>query len=317
MTAIVNKTIKASGGDYDSLAALASDPQDLVTADTAWEVSCDNFSDAYGAATFDLWTTSATCYLRVFANTEHGSGGIITTNAYRNMYGSVYVNRIGASGLVILEGLQLLGAQGAGASGNVGTCRLISCICRKDAISNPVIYLGGGANQTTFEIINTISVSVGSCASYPSGLFQTDGILKVYNSVFLRIGGSGAAFYSYAGSAAAFLYNCYCHGVDGGVDGTYTAIALATSDASGTIDNIPFSTDTFVDIDPATLDLHLVAASALIGAGTDLSGNPSPFDVPFDIDGDPRADPYSIGVDQYTGGTSTRRRNSLFVFGGV
>jgi len=298
---IVNKTL-GPGKDYASLKALSDADVDLVAADQAWVVACDNFDDTTAGASFDLWVTSSTCYLKLIAATKHGSHGTIKTTAYRRTVDATTFSRIGNGGLIILDGLQLSSVGGAGAAANIGTVRILNSIIRKTA-SGAAILMNSGATQTGFEVINSVVISEAYSAAL-GALYQEYGAFKAYNSAFIHL--DAANGYGLRGAhsslGSCIIKNCYVAGKTGGLKDPswYTITICATSDDSSTtvaLRNIARSDVNFLDGDAATLDLSLIAGSALIGVGTDVSGESAPWNVLTDIDGNPRVVPYDVGPD--------------------
>jgi hypothetical protein len=108
---------------------------------------------------------------------------------------------------------------------------------------------------------------------------------------------------SRAGSTPFVLKNCYAHAKDG--TAAYAGATLTTcasSDAaSGSVGlrSVPYSTSTFANVTAGSEDFHLVTNSALLGQGTNTSGEADPFNFTVDIDGISRGSVWDVGVDQF------------------
>ena len=305
MATLVTKTIKASGGDYASLQALAADPQNLVAGDVYWEVTCDNLDDNNGSMPdFSGWTTDSTRYLHIKAATKHASGGVVTTNAYRRTVTGgtatrcVKVGTIGNGGLIIFEGLQFSNTTAGqacidpvGAVGNRGTIRLVGCILN----AAYACTMSNGVNDHHFEMINVIAISSSSIALY--GGYQN---LKAYH---VTVSGTYGIYWSASGGPTITIKNSYARGSTKSLEllGTITKTKVATNDTQGTVgnQNVAYSTANFIGVTAGSENLHAQDDGALAAAGADLSGESAPWNVPKDIDDDTRkaSAPY-IGADE-------------------
>lgn len=106
MTTTVTKTIKASGGDYTSLAAwVAATQGNLVTSDTVQQAEVYAFTDT-SPITFSGWTTDATHYIRIYAAAGQGHSGYFDpTKQLLSITNAVGIELLDTN--IYFEGLQL------------------------------------------------------------------------------------------------------------------------------------------------------------------------------------------------------------------
>jgi hypothetical protein len=317
----VTKTIKTTGGDYASLSALAIDVQDLVTADEYWEVTCDNFEDTT-QATFAGWTTNSTCYLHIKMADAHDSGGVVTTNAYRltrNATNAPLVingTGMGSGGLIIFEGLQLYNASTSATAyafftatlTNACTIRLINCILESAG------GYGAYINHASASVDMINCIAQGSTRAIWMNVGAT---VDIYHCTLHGIGYGLALNHA---SAVANIKNSYCYGGSGSLQafaGTINQTKVATNDTASddaSLDNIPYTTATFVNVTGGSEDLRLVVGSGLLQVGADLSGESEPFNVPLDLEGDGRnTSSPDIGADEKDAVSSGTK--AMFVIG--
>lgn len=142
------------------------------------------------------------------------------------------------------------------------------------------------ANSTDVKVINTIVVVPGSAVmlgqGYPSALF--------YNCAFVSTTGGTALSLGYT-TGTINIKNCYlatsgtCFSL-GDSTAAFTTCAHSSSQSiTGSTGNVTYTTDNgeamFVSVTSGSEDFHLQSGSALIGAGTDLSGDSA---YPFNTD---------------------------------
>lgn len=92
--------------------------------------------------------------------------------------------------------------------------------------------------------------------------------------------------------------NCYAYSLAGNpYSSTLNMTSCAGHIAQGAILVAPFNTATFTSVTQWAEDLHLVAGSLLVGAGTALSADPVP--LTHDADGNPFGSTWPIGAFQF------------------
>lgn len=291
---------------YDSLSAWESARQRDITAatgDDSIEIAvCSSNLDAGGGTAddsltiIDGWTTSATNYIQVEANSSHG--GKWNANIYRLAYTMTtntevinikeqYVRLVGLQSTVDMASstywldIFVTNAQVAGGS----DVRFDKCITK---ITNP----GTGSANGFLNYDSDCTLTVTNCIGYD----------------FTQSAGSTAAFRSNAGTTS--FYNCTAHNSYRGFmqnAGTTTATncgaASCTTGFSGTITQTTCSTASPTFVNEAGDDFHLQSSDTTWkGQGTDLSGT-----FTDDIDGQTRSAPWDIGADEYVsaGGVDT------------
>jgi hypothetical protein len=285
MPFVVNKTVKPTGGDYVSLAALAADVQDLVSADEQWDVVCDNFEDTE-PATFSGWTTDSTRFIRVKASTLHHSRGPITDQAYRLVCDTTCVHVLGAM-RVLFETMQIECTSSADKAVDIGDIpgdlvRFYRSVLRSQGIGID------NRGDTDLQMINVIAKCVGPCVQRAPG-----GDLQIYSSTLITTGDNqDCASFGSNDASLREVWNSYASvGAGGGSAWAGAGIdkhAAASSDTSGTFGfrNVAYDFVTFVGID----DLRLVEGSPLAEAGDSRASLISPFNYDVDVEGNARPD---------------------------
>lgn len=307
MPTVLTRTVKSSGGDYSSLsAAEAGEQGDLTSLDRQLDIACYSFQDTTAVA-IGGWTTDATRYIRIFTPSGERHDGKWNTSKYRLSVSAEFnYPLILSEEFVRLEGIQIeqthsngvacvqtTGVAAAASSDN----RLTECLLRtastrttadtgsviqhgagKLTLRNSVIYKGGASGVHTAFGSNAPTLVADNCTLAGNGAY---GVNRTSGTVTLQ--------------------NCYSGG--NGTDaynGTITRTTCAHSSATvftGSTASVPHSTATFTNVTAGSEDYHLVSGSALIDAGTDLSGT-----FTTDIDGATRSGTWDIGADEFVGG---------------
>jgi hypothetical protein len=302
-------TVKASGGDYSSLsAAEAGEQGDLVSLDRQTDIACYAMTDTT-QCTISGWTMDATRYLRVYSPSGERHAGVWDSNKY-----NLTLSTSGDPGgcLVVREAytrIEYLQVRNTKASpgvydcviyNDVETCLIDGCIAR-DGYTG--IYLG----TSGCEMRNGISYG---CAQSGAYFGASGGISsKAYNCTFI---GVTYGLEMVASGVYPIATNVYAHGGTKGffgqsADGGYvTKTNCMSSDTTATIDNgggvtnctnsIGHNTTNFTNVTGGSESYLLPSGSALINAGTDLSGT-----FTNDINGTsrPQNSVFDIGADEY------------------
>jgi hypothetical protein len=315
MASELKHTVKPSGGDFTTLQGaidhIVASHANLVGADVYALVEIDGTWSSPDTAQVLLSAsilTSATCYLSIYTTAAarfdpHGPvwdtgayilapNAIASTTAALSLVGVDYV---------FLDGLQVTTTNPGGSSRHIV---VTGATARTDnnnqtRISNCILKGHGHATHTSsvlslatanldvcvWNCIGFNSTALGSNRSLYANMSST-GTCKVSNCTFI-----GGEYAYYRASGAMTIKNCYGGGsLSGDYYGTMTKTTCASSDTTGDtgLQSIPVSAATFVNVTPGSEDFHLAAGSALIGVGTDTSGDAAPMNFTTDIDGDSR-----------------------------
>lgn len=324
MPTTVTKTIKASGGDYTSLAAWEAAQQgDLVTADEVRQAECYGFSDTT-RVTIDGSTTDATRYLRVYAaaGAEAQMPYDTTGAAYRLecSFGGGEVSLRVFDNYTRIERIQVkatpasqdgsFGYDAINMGGSVGV-RIVGCY----VLGNYTSWSAGSTRATGITEGNDVNGSnyivnnVVDGFDYPthgnaSGIFVASHAYGstpqtyISNNTVVRCGNG------FRSDAASTNYDAYtlrnnlvaqcATDFSGLVDAASDYNASEDATAPGTHSRTS-QTFTFA----GTGDYHLASSDA--GAkdyGTDLSAD-SGYAFSTDFDGDTRSGTWDIGADEY------------------
>jgi hypothetical protein len=198
---------------------------------------------------------------------------------------SVNLNRCTLTGNhAVGSGIPGSGTAGAGSGGGAGNCNLKNCLITSNFADQSH---GGGAQNCNA----TGCAFIGNRAGlYGSGAYQGTHV----NCTFTGNGNTSFIYSSYGGAAAgATLINCILWGnfnIGSGNTNYYPSTCTLTYCDT---DPLPSGTGN-IDVDPQLLSdgVHVAATSPCYGAGTSIvSGT--------DIDGQPWANPPSIGCDEW------------------
>lgn len=300
MPTVRTVTVKSSGGDYSSLSgAEAGEQGDLVSLDRQLDIECYAFDDTT-ACSISGWTTDPTRYIRVFCPPGEGHEGVWSTSKYRRRSSTGF-----GGGLTIgeeyvrLEGLQCYQPSGT----YTGLIVTSGMSVTSDVRIDRCLLNGNGATLSVGAFnLGTGTISVRNCVAYTNGgravnAMSSGGSHAVHFENCTLIG-STYGIDRQGGTVTAT--NCYVHGGTEAYNGAPTLTTCAHSSAtsfSGSTASVAYSTANFTNVTGGSEDLHLVTGSALIDAGTDLSGS-----FTTDIDGATRSGTWDIGADEFAGG---------------
>ena len=307
MATLRTVTVKSSGGDYTSLSnAEAGEQGDLPTLDRQLDIECYAFSDTT-IVNITGWTTDATRYIRIFTPIAERHDGKWNDSKYKITQSSAYGFAItNLEEYVRLEGIQVrmsnTSTDGYGCisskppGGASSDVRVADCICWSSTTSTsgtdgPAVACGGGNLLVRNSVIiggyrgasSAYNVATPSLTLHNVTVVNSNDIgIETGTSIYITatnvyVGGTGGE--SYGGSGSSFSKTTCMH-------------STATT-FSGSTKSIAYSTANFTNVTASSEDLHLVSGSALIGAGTDLSGT-----FTTDIDGETRS-AWDVGADEY------------------
>jgi hypothetical protein len=301
MAAELKHTVMPSGGDFTTLDAaidhIAASHADLVSADLYASIEIDGTWSSEDTALVTVPATiitDATRYLRVYttAAARFDPHGPWDTGAYiLHLAGSKCIYNNYTANLY-LDGLQLqaTGVNGTGDSPFIntgGVAVLSNCIVRGDPAEDTYAQYGISSGGGTVYVYNTIIYDISTNGTALCRcISNATGAMHVYSTI-----GIGGNYGLRRTSGTVTAKNCYFGGsVAGDYNGTITKTTCASSDTTGDtgLQSIPVSAATFVNVTPGSEDFHLASGSALIGVGTDTSGDAAPMNFTTDIDGDSR-----------------------------
>lgn len=266
--------------------------------------------DTVRATTYPLVgiAPSATNYLEIVAETGHRAGASWDATKY-HLY-PAYSAQDGTALKITVPHVRLDGIQigistqtgiaeivyWTGGTTGPSNSRMSNCLIRG---TNSSSYLTRGLSTEDITLWNCIIYNIGPGSSSNSVAVQTHEDVVLYNCTFFsggiivvnNNGGTSIAKNSYAGGAS---WQCWIN--DGA--GSLTLTTCAASDATGTagLDNIAINTTNFGNVTPGSEDWSLPGGSALIGVGTDTSGESAPLNFTTDIEGATRTAPWDIGA---------------------
>lgn len=302
MPTVRTVTVKSSGGDYSSLSsAEAGEQGDLVSLDRQTDIECYAMSEATTATvSIDGWTTDATRYIRIYAASGQGHSGVWDSSKYNIVRSTDFGAVIGVNeNYVRLEGLQLAISSTSANAGAVvslaqlGTIdnRVDRCIIKNagTGTGSRGVVIGSSVNS----VRNTVIYTASAAAIYIQNVF-TAPTVAIDNCTLI-----GGTYGVERAAGTVTLQNVYAHGGTDAYTGTMTRTTCAHSSATvftGSTASVAHSTANFVSVTSGSQDYHLITGSALIDAGTDLSGT-----FTTDIDGATRSGTWDIGADEFVG----------------
>lgn len=306
-------SVKSSGGDYSSLSsAEAGEQGDLVSLDRQLDIECYSMNDSGANVTVNGWTTDATRYLRIYAAAGERHAGAWSTSKYRISRASGAAPILTVSeDYVRLEGLQIEDTDATFGQGSIqvsstaaaasSDIRIDSCIFRAGGTRGAVdsystVYIVSGKTTIRNTLIYGNALNPGVFSTFGSN----SPTVNIDNCTITGCGSYGLK----NGSGTWTVRNVYSggHGTDS-YNGTMTRTTCAHSTATsfaGSTASVAHSAANFTNVTGGSEDYHLVSGSALIDAGTDLSGT-----FTTDINGATRSAPWDIGADEFAGGGAT------------
>lgn len=310
-------TTNATSGDSRAFASLNEAEAALPSSfSDSWRIVCEGQAADTAAVSFSGYDTTASHSVEVWADPAATYGrhdGKWNENKYRLVVSVSGTNAIYLyyCGQVNLTGIQARNTHSSGDSGirvlllGSRTTTIDSCLFSSGGnLGWAAVVLGDHPTTSIYRIRNSVFVSNLASGDYSVGIYD-NGSTTVYldNCVLVssRTGGFG---YKRTSASGAQLRNCYASGAGGAYSGSgyYTLTNCASADTTGSagLQGIAYSTSSgakFTSITVDAEDFHIQAGSALIDAGSDLSG-----DFSTDIDGQTRSGTWDIGIDEIAGG---------------
>lgn len=328
--AVTNRTVtvKASGGDYTSLAAaVAGESKNLVSLDRQLTIECYAMQDT-SAVLFDrtAWTTDAARYILVTAPPAERHGGVYTTSKYRLEVNNAHPIQVHHGVFITIEWLQIHLSAGA---------------------DKRVIYLGGPTHSASNITIRNNIIRTNTFQNYQGAIhasYTGNSGTNVYIYNNLIYGGTGAQAWGFQADipGSYYLWNNTVANFYGGLNRTGNAsvvarnnlLSVTTTAGSGTFaagtnynatnrsvmsytvtgggnanDRV---SQTFTFANAGSSDWHLAETDT--GAKDRGMNDPSTGVFGYDIDGEPRYGSWDIGADEFP--SAGRRRNVVIAYRG-
>ena len=301
-------TVRPADGDYTTLAgAVAGEATDLVNSlegmlyikiEGDWSGGADTTQ-----VEFNGYTTDATHYIKVYTDSANRAGTSWNTSKYILATSDENIIRL-FEDYIWIDGLQMT------VTDPTSTCDVFQNITRSSGeikVSNSIIK-GHGNDSYRFQLYTQASgvftdLIMWNCICYNWG--------AEWNSVFTITSGCTGYLYNITvindgsdygirnNGGTLTCKNCYAGGATyDDFKGTISITTCASSDTTGTTDNIAINTTNFTNVTGGSEDWALPVGSGLIGVGTDdvLAA------AATDINDVSRTSTWDIGADEYVAG---------------
>lgn len=301
------KTIKSTGGDYDTLNAWeAGEQRDLTSLDEIAVAECYAFQTASSNCTISGWTTNEYGFIHVRAAPGEEHGGVVDTGFIH-----YHASNAGTFGIeqdyTVVEDITVKKNHTTGSNhcisfknSHIRINRVIA-----DTIESPA-FKGQGSSEVDAVLNNCLAIS--HSGGTAGGLTNYHGDVTLNNCTFASNGGN--AVWNSGGNvtgnncvvAPGYTTQAYPSGMSGTNNAAYngsTVTPPGTNPVTVDITNSDFT-------DAANNDYSLASGSQLIDQGTDLS---STFTV--DIAGTTRDATFDIGAFEYVSGGATVHEVSI------
>jgi hypothetical protein len=326
-------TVKPTGGTYTTLAgAIAGEL--VANADLTAMAGILNIeiggtwsSADTTAVVIDGFTTSAVYYVNIYTVSPARHAGIWSTSKYiLAVSGGIGIDV--EDNYVTIDGLQISVTDTANVYGIGGTGAL-STGANRIVISNNIIKGPNTSSNGFYGIASQgtdCNYYVYNCVVYGFGTTNTRALLQngttttmsLYSSTIISgdycircLAGTITAKNVYAGGGTTEDW----YGVGSGITCT-TCMSSDAATRAGVTKSIALNTTNFTNVTYATADYHVPLGSALIGVGTDTSGDAAPMNFTTDIDGETRSGTWDIGADEYiAAGGAAMINNILIIIG--
>lgn len=252
--------------------------------------------------------------LYIITDSNNRAGPVWSTSKYRLTPAFIPGSGAGTAfamnhGYIYIDGLQIGISSIAGQSGeaaellylaNASTGWVANCHIKGSNVSN------SGANNilrgvSSIHGINFYNTIIDIRTSHAGNQAVKNHSNSYFYSCLLMAGaGTGV---DVADTSSVTVKNCYMQGDYASYVVTATASTLpqttsATSDTKSDVTalrNIAVNTTNFANVSSSTEDWNIPSGSALVGTGTDTSGDASPFNFTTDMTGAARTNPWDIG----------------------
>jgi len=307
-------------GDYRACPTLAAAeallPADITAGGSAgiWTIVVEGQTADTQPVVFSGTITNSTYYIVVTADSNATYGrhrGVWNSNKYRLEITDATAITV-QNNYVKLDGIQIVtlsptansrnGIVQSGTLTNGGNLLEVSNCIIKGSGSGVYTQTGiyAGANYSTIDVWNTIIYNIAT-TGFSSGISAgsyTGVSVSIYNSTVI---GGVYSIRSSGSTPTLVVKNSYSSGTLASYVNVDTLVTSASSDTSGSLGlrNIAVNAINFINVSTSTEDFHLPSGSALVGVGTDTSGDSAPFNFITDIDGEDRRGLWDVGADEY------------------
>lgn len=295
------KTVKSSGGDYSTVSAWEAGQQKSITSGDREIADCYNFLDTT-EVTIDGWTVSSGAEMIIRAATGQGHNGTAGTG-YRLVTSGAGDTLTINEDRVTLDRLEVRYTGSGGTSGALKTANLLVSAVAKNCLFERT---GNAwfAVWTNFNGQHSSNMTFVNCQIMggASGIAFDYGTIYLYNCTI--IAKTGNALFN-GNNPSVLIKNCYMYAPsairsdNGTGDPTYTTCRHSTSESiTGSTGSTAYNTTNFTNVTSGSEDLKLPSGSALIDAGTDLSGDAN-YAFSTDFQGTTRSGTWDVGFHEY------------------
>lgn len=291
-------------GDYTSLSSWEAGQQKTISSGNREIAECYAFSDTT-ALDISGWTTASDASIVIRAATGQGHDGTWGTGYRIVSSGGSGFGVLGIlEGYVTLERISVTSTDGVAtaiaATGASGVVTISGCLFKGNRDTSFGAFAIG---EGVVNLINTVVLNNGNISAiyiYQDG--SSAPTAYIYNCAAIAQAGLG---YNRAAGTVT-IKNSYGRSTGTVYSGTITCTTCAHSTSetkTGSTASVAYSTANFTNVTSTTEDLKLVSGSALINAGTDLSGDAN-YAFSTDFDGTTRSGTWDIGFDEYVAASS-------------
>jgi hypothetical protein len=307
MPTTVTRTVKASGGDYTSVASFeAAENGGLVAANEIRVADCfDLGSFESTGLVIAGGTTDATRYLVIQAHDNHN--GLWSTSSYGigGVFGTCITNQQDWTRLLGLK----VSVVASGGFGGTGISASQVTVIERNIIQGPGASFSSASSNTLAIVDNTTAngLYVGNNFIYnfysdlggnAYGMFSTGfAQTKFYNNTLYKVW-IGAAGNTGGGGTGILAKNNVAQACSVCYSGLFDGSSVTNISNDGTHPAGKTATVSFVSTTVGSEDLHLAAGDTqAVGYGTDVSADAT-YSLTVDIDNVVRAIPFDAGADQ-------------------
>jgi hypothetical protein len=313
-------TVKASGGDYTSLAAaIAGEKGDMVSLDRQLTIECYAFGDAGGRVNITNadWVTDATRYILITAPTAERHAGVWNEAKYHLEVAGAAMN-VHSTEFVRIDGVQMYSTgdnptfYAGGPDSGAGEIRISNSIIRSTSSRGGGAFLATYTGGTGFVVLAWNNLIYGATKASAGMGIRTDvtGTYSFWNNTIAEcnIG-------VYRANGSVILKNTLFTGVTttgtgilaAGTDYNRTSAASLGYTVTGGGNTHDAVSQTFTFADSVNKDWHLHESDA--GARDRGVGDAGSGMYSSDVDGETRYGTWDVGADEYP--SAARRRNAI------
>ncbi len=282
-------TVRASGGDYTTLAAaITGEEKDLIGLNRQLDIEVYGTP---GGATISGFTTDSAHFVRIYTPPSERTTGKWDSTKCNLEASSGDVLKI-SDKFVTIEGLQIL--SNVNPFGSRVSAVVVDSAADGAVINISKCILRGGAQGLVIRPTGTATVNVWNSLVYGNSgnavwNNASGAALNLYSSTVI---GGPNGYGVHRSNGSAIVKNCYARASTGqAYAGVSTLVTSASSDDTGSpgLRGVPYDATNFLNVTAGSEDFHLMANSALRLAGTDTSGDSAPLNFTDDLEGNVRA----------------------------